>query len=158
MDDTRLVAAAMEKKELQGGIMTLDDPMSSYLDVLSFNQYVGWHDGLPEKCDRVCWEFSEDKPVFISEFGGGALQGNHGPENQRWTEEFQADLYRHSVKMLENMDGLSGCTPWILTDFRSPRRVLTDIQDGYNRKGLISDRGIRKQAFYIMQEWYGSLK
>lgn len=158
MDDTRLVAAAMEKKELQGGIMTLDDPMSSYLDVLSFNQYVGWYDGLPEKCDRVRWEFSEDKPVFISEFGGGALQGNHGPENQRWTEEFQADLYRHSVKMLENMEGLSGCTPWILTDFRSPRRVLTDIQDGYNRKGLISDRGIRKQAFYIMQEWYGSLK
>ena len=158
MDDTRLVAAAMEKKELQGGIMTLDDPMSSYLDVLSFNQYVGWYDGLPEKCDRVRWEFSEDKPVFISEFGGGALQGNHGPENQRWTEEFQADLYRHSVKMLENMEGLSGCTPWILTDFRSPRRVLTDIQDGYNRKGLISDRGIRKQAFYIMQEWYSSLK
>ena len=158
MDNTRLVAAAMEKKELSGGIMTLDDPMSSYLDVLSFNQYVGWYDGLPEKCDRVRWEFSEDKPVFISEFGGGALQGYHGPENQRWTEEFQADLYRHSVKMLENMEGLSGCTPWILTDFRSPRRVLTDIQDGYNRKGLISDRGIRKAAFYIMQEWYGSLK
>jgi beta-glucuronidase len=158
MDDTRLVAAAMEKKELPGGIMTLDDPMSEYLDVLSFNQYVGWYDGLPEKCDRVRWEFSQDKPVFISEFGGGALQGNHGPQNQRWTEEFQADLYRHSVKMLENMEGLSGCTPWILTDFRSPRRVLTDIQDGYNRKGLISDRGIRKAAFYIMQEWYESIK
>ncbi|MBR6370171.1 MAG: beta-glucuronidase [Bacteroidaceae bacterium] len=158
MDDTRLVAAAMEKKELQGGVMTLDDPMSKYLDVLSFNQYVGWYDGLPEKCDRVHWEFSEDKPVFISEFGGGALQGYHGPENQRWTEEFQADLYRHSVKMLENMEGLSGCTPWILTDFRSPRRVLTDIQDGYNRKGLISDRGIRKAAFYIMKDWYGSFK
>lgn len=158
LDNTRLVAAAMEKKELAGGILTLDDPMAEVLDVLSFNQYVGWYDGLPEKCDRVRWEFTIDKPVFISEFGGGALQGNHGPANQRWTEEFQEDLYRHSVTMLENMDGLSGCTPWILTDFRSPRRVLTDVQDGFNRKGLISDRGIRKKAFFIMQEWYDKIK
>ena len=158
LDDTRLVAAAMEKKELPGGIMTLDDPMADYLDVLSFNQYVGWYDGLPEKCDRVRWEFTQDKPVFISEFGGGALQGLHGPKNQRWTEEFQEDLYRHSVTMLENMDGLSGCTPWILTDFRSPRRVLTDVQDGFNRKGLISNRGIRKAAFYVLQEWYSKIK
>lgn len=158
MDDTRLVAAAMEKKELPGGIMTLDDPMAEYLDVLSFNQYVGWYDGLPEKCDRVRWEFKQDKPVFISEFGGGALQGYHGPANQRFTEEFQEELYRHSVTMLENMEGLSGCTPWILTDFRSPRRVLDDIQDGFNRKGLISERGIRKSAFYVMKEWYGKIK
>ncbi len=134
--------------------MTLDDPLAQYLDVLSFNQYVGWYDGLPEKCDRVRWTFTQDKPVFISEFGGGALQGYHGPSNQRFTEEFQEDLYRHSVTMLENMEGLSGCTPWILTDFRSPRRVLTDIQDGFNRKGLISDKGIRKAAFYVMSDWY----
>jgi len=156
LDPTRLVAAAMEKKELPGGIMTLDDPMADRLDVLSFNQYVGWYDGLPEKCDRVQWQFTQDKPVFISEFGGGALQGYHGPANQRFTEEFQEDLYRRSVEMLEKMDGLSGCTPWILTDFRSPRRVLTDIQDGFNRKGLISDKGIRKAAFYVMQQWYAA--
>jgi len=148
----------MEKRELPGGIMTLDDPIADYLDVLSFNQYVGWYDGLPEKCDRVRWEFQHDKPVFISEFGGGALQGNHGPANHRWTEEFQADLYHHSIGMLEKMEGLSGCTPWILTDFRSPRRVLAGIQDGFNRKGLISNRGIKKAAFYVMQEWYESLK
>ena len=158
LDPTRLVAAAMEKKELPGGIMTLDDPMADKLDVLSFNQYVGWYDGLPEKCDRVVWQFSQDKPVFISEFGGGALQGYHGPANQRFTEEFQEDLYRHSVGMLEKMEGLSGCSPWILTDFRSPRRVLVDIQDGFNRKGLISDKGIRKAAFYVMQEWYARKK
>lgn len=157
LDPTRLLAAAMEKKELPGGVMTLDDPLAEYLDVLSFNQYVGWYDGLPEKCDRVRWEFTQDKPVFISEFGGGALQGYHGPANQRFTEEFQEELYRHSVTMLENMEGLSGCTPWILTDFRSPRRVLTDMQDGFNRKGLISDKGIRKAAFYIMRDWYSKI-
>ncbi len=154
LDNTRLVAAAMEKKEMSNGVMTLDDPMADYLDVLSFNQYVGWYDGLPEKCDRVNWTFTHDKPVFISEFGGGALQGYHGAVNQRFTEEFQEDLYKHSVGMLERMEGLAGCSPWILMDFRSPRRLMVDMQDGFNRKGLISDQGIKKSAFYVMQEWY----
>jgi beta-glucuronidase len=39
-------------------------------------------------------------------------------------------------------------------DFRSPRRPLAGIQDYYNRKGLISDRGQRKQAFYVLQKFY----
>ena len=52
----------------------------------AFNQYVGWYDGLPEKCGKVTWEIPYDKPVFISEFGGDARQGFHGPKNQRWTE------------------------------------------------------------------------
>ena len=156
-DDTRLISMAMEVTSASNYHNRLSDNMNAYVDVVSFNQYVGWYDGLPEKCDRVRWEFTQDKPVFISEFGGGALQGYHGPANQRFTEEFQEELYRHSVTMLENMEGLSGCTPWILTDFRSPRRVLTDMQDGFNRKGLISDKGIRKAAFYIMRDWYSKI-
>ncbi|MDD2525562.1 MAG: beta-glucuronidase, partial [Bacteroidales bacterium] len=59
-----------------------------------------------------------------------------------------------SIGMLERMEGLAGCTPWILTDFRSPRRLMVDMQDGFNRKGLISDKGIKKSAFYVMQAWY----
>jgi len=47
--------------------------------------------------------------------------------------------------------------PWILTDFRSPRRPLPRIQDFYNRKGLISSRGERKQAFYVLQRFYRDL-
>ena len=56
--------------------------------------------------------------------------------------------------MLEKIDGLSGTTPWILKDFRSPRRVLPDVQDYYNRKGLVSDKGEKKKAFYVLKQWY----
>jgi len=56
--------------------------------------------------------------------------------------------------MLDKIEGLSGTTPWILKDFRSPRRVLPGIQDYYNRKGLFSDKGEKKKAFYVLQEWY----
>ena len=42
-------------------------------------------------------------------------------------------------------------------DFRSPRRPLPGIQDFHNRKGLISDRGEKKKAFYVMQQYYREL-
>jgi beta-glucuronidase len=32
--------------------------------------------------------------------------------------------------------------------------VLPDIQQYYNRKGLVSDAGEKKKAFYVLQEWY----
>ena len=56
--------------------------------------------------------------------------------------------------MLNKVEKLQGMSPWILVDFRSPRRVLPKIQDGWNRKGLISDSGIKKKAFFVLQEFY----
>ena len=91
---------------------------------------------------------------IVSEFGGGAKYGYHGAKNQRWTEEFQENLYRENTAMLDKIDGLAGTTPWILKDFRSPRRVLPGIQDYYNRKGLYSDKGEKKLAFYVLKQWY----
>ena len=42
----------------------------------------------------------------------------------------------------------------MLADFRSPRRHLTGIQDDFNRKGLVSERGIKKKAFYVLRHYY----
>lgn len=158
MDNTRLVAAAMEKEEFAPNQLTVRDPLGEKLDLLSFNQYVGWYDGRWEKCDRVNWSFEIKKPVFISEFGGGARYGYHGKDTDMFTEEYMEKLYEKSIEMLKRIDGLAGTTPWILKDFRSPRRHLPDIQDGFNRKGLISDKGERKKAFYVMQKWYKEIE
>jgi len=158
LDPVRLVGAAMEKEEVKPGLMTVNDPLSKVMDVLSFNQYVGWYDGLPEKCDRVNWTFSEQKPVIISEFGGDALYGMRGGLTDRFSEDYQEDLYIRSVNMLKRIPGLAGTTPWILKDFRSPRRQLRDIQDDFNRKGLVSDKGQKKKAFFVMKKWYEELK
>ena len=56
--------------------------------------------------------------------------------------------------MLNRIPQLSGMSPWILMDFRSPNRVLTGVQDEFNRKGLISDQGQKKMAFYVLQKAY----
>ncbi len=158
LDPVRLVGAAMEKEALKPGLMTVNDELSKVMDVLSFNEYVGWYDGLPEKCDRVNWTFAEQKPIIISEFGGCALYGLKGGKTDRFSEDYQEDLYIRSVNMLKRIPGLAGTTPWILKDFRSPRRQLRDLQDDFNRKGLVSDKGEKKRAFFVMKKWYDELK
>jgi beta-glucuronidase len=154
LDNTRLVAAAMEKEELSRNQLTVHDPLGNVLDLISFNQYVGWYDGNWEKCDLVNWTFDINKPVFVSEFGGGARYGLHGSDKELFTEEYQEKLYEKNIEMLKRIKGLAGTTPWILKDFRSPRRHLPEIQDEFNRKGLVSDQGQRKKAFFVLQKWY----
>jgi beta-glucuronidase len=152
-DSTRLISMAMEVTGASNYVNRLQDNMHELVDVVSFNQYIGWYRDVND-APKMRWEIPYDKPVIISEFGGGAKYSLHGAKNQRWTEEFQENLYRENLAMLDKIDGLSGTTPWILKDFRSPRRVLTGIQDYYNRKGLVSDKGERKKAWYVLKEWY----
>jgi len=157
LDPTRLLTAANERHYADPNTQLIDDPLGEYLDVLGCNEYVGWYDGLPEKADRLEWKITYNKPLIISEFGGDALFGYHRDAGVRWTEEYQKNLYEHQLGMLKKIPSLRGMTPWILTDFRSPRRPLPHIQDFYNRKGLISSRGERKQAFYTLQNFYRDL-
>ncbi len=145
LDATRLISMAMEVTAANHHKNRLQDNMNQYVDVISFNQYIGWYRDVND-APKMEWEIPYDKPVIISEFGGGAKYGLHGAKNQRWTEEFQENLYRENCAMLDKIDGLAGTTPWILKDFRSPRRVLNGIQDYYNRKGLFSDDGHKKES------------
>ena len=156
LDSTRLLSAAMEKhyRDNAPNIAVVEDPLADMVDLVSFNQYIGWYDGLPAKANEVQWEIPYDKPVFISEFGGGARYGHRGDANQRWTEEYQEDLFRRTLAMLDKIDGYVGVSPWILADFRSPRRLLTGIQDEYNRKGVYSEKGEKKKAFFVLQNYY----
>ena len=153
LDSLRLISMAMEVDSASHYTNRLQDNMNQYVDVISFNQYIGWYRDVND-APKMQWEIPYNKPVIISEFGGGAKYGLHGPKNQRWTEEFQENLYRENLAMLDKIDGLAGTSPWILKDFRSPRRVLNGIQDYYNRKGLYSDQGEKKLAFYVLKQWY----
>ena len=156
LDSTRLVSAAMEvhADPADANHRIVDDPFGAYTDLLSFNQYIGWYDGLPDKLSQIRWTLGYAKPVMISEFGADALQGLHGDRLTRFSEEYQEDLYRQTLAMLQKMPQWRGTTPWILADFRSPRRPLPHVQDGWNRKGLIGENGTRKKAFYVLKDFY----
>ena len=157
LDPTRLVTAALETHHIDPNTIMVDDALGRYLDVVSCNEYIGWYDGPPGKIDRTEWKTAYDKPFLISEFGADAQAGRHGDSGAVWTEEFQADFYRRQIAMFQRVPFLSGTIAWALVDFRSPRRPLAGIQDFFNRKGLYSDRGERKAAFFILRDYYRSL-
>ena len=148
----------LNKVKGEDGVWTIEDPIISLTDILSFNLYMGWYIRMDNFGTEMNWKFEQNKPVFVSEFGGGAVAGLHGDKSEYFTEERLAYVYEENIKLLSRMPDLAGTSPWILVDFRSPRRPMNRIQDEYNRKGLISEKGQKKDAFYIMQAWYESMK
>ncbi|WP_210519254.1 glycoside hydrolase family 2 protein [Hymenobacter terricola] len=154
LDDTRLIAAALELHR-DGSQVTVDDALGAELDLTSFNEYAGWYwsDKLSD-VPNYTFDIKYNKPVVISEFGGDALAGYHGDANTRWSEEYQEALYQNQLLMLSKIAGLRGMTPWILADFRATRRQHPVYQNGFNRKGLISSTGVKKKAFYVLQDYY----
>jgi beta-glucuronidase len=161
-DTTRLVTAALLPHWIDNyKKIVLDDPLGQYLDVIGLNQYQGWYGGAPEDLRTMIWEDPTGKPVIASEFGAGAKAGLHRKtraesENAKFTEEYQARVYREQIAALHKLPFLAGMTPWVLMDFRSPTRLLPGIQDNFNRKGLVSDQGQKKEAFTVLEDFYKS--
>jgi beta-glucuronidase len=153
LDPTRLITAALLVRA-EGHTKIVDDKLGEALDVIGTNEYIGWYEQKPETADITDWRIAYQKPMIMSEFGGDAKAGLHGGDEERWTEEYQANIYRHQLGMLNRIPQLRGMSPWILMDFRSPNRPLVGIQDEFNRKGLISDQGQKKAAFFILQKAY----
>jgi beta-glucuronidase len=158
LDPTRLVSAALlvKRTTIDGADVTvIDDPLMNKLDVLAVNTYAGWYgndtlDALPD----LRWSLPTDRPLILSEFGADALAGHHDAARRKFSEEFQAEYYRKTLAMAERIPTLRGMSPWILKDFQSPRREHPVYQNGWNRKGLLSETGVRKEAFGVLADYY----
>ncbi|UAK26773.1 beta galactosidase jelly roll domain-containing protein [Sphingomonas nostoxanthinifaciens] len=160
LDGTRLVGAALLTERGEAGghpLMTMNDPLADHLDVMGINTYNGWYtaDRLADVPD-IAWRLPADKPLIFSELGADAKAGFHdlraGP--QKSSEEFQRDYYRATLAMAAKIPTLRGMSPWILKDFRSPRRQ-NQFEQGWNRKGLESETGQHKLAFDVLADFYG---
>jgi beta-glucuronidase len=166
LDPTRLVSAALlvEREKGHGGesgaddggnVIAIKDPLADKLDVLAVNTYAGWYgndtlDTLP----ALKWNVPADRPLILSEFGADALAGYRNDGMRKFTEQYQAEYYRKTLAMADRIPTLRGMSPWILKDFRSPRREHPVFQNGWNRKGLVSETGERKQAFGVLADYY----
>jgi beta-glucuronidase len=155
LDETRLVSAACLIKHEK---LLIQDRLTDVLDVIGINEYYGWYDPDFEKLPQILDNSKPDKPVLICEFGGGARLGQRGSADDLFTEDKQKRLYEQQVETFKKRVYIAGTTPWILYDFRCPRR-LNRYQEGFNRKGLIdADHTTKKPAFFVMQKFYSETR
>lgn len=63
-DPVRLVSAALERHVKPGSrnVQIIEDPMQDYVDVISFNQYLGWYSEAPAQIKDNEYEISYNKP------------------------------------------------------------------------------------------------
>ncbi|GAA4341799.1 glycoside hydrolase family 2 protein [Flaviaesturariibacter amylovorans] len=154
LDSSRLISAALEVHMINGK-HTIDDPLGAETDIVAVNEYLGWYGGLPSDARKAVWDVRYAKPLFFSETGAEALHGFHGDSLTRWSEEYQEWFYREQVAMMKRMPPqYVGISPWILNDFRSPRRNHPVYQEGWNNKGLYDQKGRKKKAFYVLKAYY----
>ena len=162
IDSTRLITAAFDlvRFNKEQGVFVMNDPFIQQLDVVAVNKYMGWYHQWPVTPDKAVWDVAKGQPLIISEFGGEALYGKTGTPDlvSSWSEDYQATLYRDNLEMFKNIPNLRGTSPWVLFDFRSPFRFHPTNQQDWNRKGLVSDQGFRKKAWYIMNDYYKNIK
>ena len=126
--------------------------LADCVDVVAFNEYYGWYYRDYGGLTRILDNTHLDKPMVISETGAGSVPGHHGGDEELFTEEHQAKMYRYQFALSDGR--VQGIFPWVLYDFRSPVR-LHPFQDQHNRKGLIAfDKAHRKQAFRVVQTYY----
>jgi beta-glucuronidase len=156
LDPARLVTIAMNNVKYDDASVTISDSISKSLDLISINEYLGWYNPWGTKAGRKNWISGFNKPIVISEFGAEALYGNHGPSDvaSSWSEEYQEQVYKDQVSMFKTMPELRGTCAWLLADYRSPKRMHQAFQNGWNRKGLLSDQGFRKKAWYVLANYY----
>jgi beta-glucuronidase len=158
LDDTRLNTAVICTQGYANNSFDVWDTLYNYYDVISVNEYIGWYVPWQGKPEEVKWKLvNNEKPVLISEFGGEALYGsNYGPKDEAayWSEEYQEQIYKDQVTLFGTVPNLCGVCPWLLVDYRSLGRMHPVYQSGWNRKGLLSERGDKKKAWYIMKDYF----
>jgi beta-glucuronidase len=161
LDSTRLITHVINNQGYKNNTFSVLDTLYRHSDIISLNEYIGWYVPWQGRPTEAKWELvCPDKPVFISEFGGEALYGSkHGPTDEAafWTEEYQEQIYADQIKMFKTIPNLSGVCPWLLFDYRSMGR-MHPFQNGYNRKGLLSEKGEKKKAWYVMRRYFESVR
>jgi len=160
-DSTRLVATVICSQGYSNNTFDIWDPLYKHFDVLAVNEYLGWYVPWQGKPRDVKWKLvCNDKPLLITEFGGEARYGsNFGPKDEAdsWREEYQEQIFKDQIEMFGTTPNLAGICPWLLVDYRSLGRMHPLKQGGWNRKGLLSENGDKKKAWYVLKAYYDGI-
>ncbi len=161
LDSSRLITSVLSNQGYKDNAFTVWDTICRQVDIIAVNEYLGWYVPWQGKPSDTKWNFVVEKPLIISEFGGEAKYGsNYGPKDEAnsWSEEYQELVYKDQIEMFRQTPNLVGVSPWLLVDYRSLGRMHPVYQNGYNRKGLLSEFGEKKKAWFVLKHYYETIK
>jgi beta-glucuronidase len=147
-----------------GGL--LKDRCSHPVDVIGINNYAGWYFGKTDYMLATVKRYRKyypNKPMFLSEFGAGAVPGlridnprEEGMFGHSYSEDFQAWFIKRFLDLGEKSGELVGYMPWVLSDFRMQWTTgkSKKTPPGFNMKGLTSYKREKKEAFFVLRDFY----
>ncbi|MFX1596355.1 MAG: glycoside hydrolase family 2 protein [Promethearchaeota archaeon] len=144
LDDTRIITCISRK--------LIPDLTRKYVDVATINTYFGWYYG-HEKMISLILDIIRtpafNKPWIYTEFGAGAKYGFHAAWNKqiKYSEEKQLNLIDFTIRTINSKEYFAGWFIWIYRDFKSPIKT-NQFQQGFNRKGIISEVKNEKKLIY----------
>ena len=129
-------------------------------DIICINHYSGWYGGGISNWDNMVESHINrrnelgfaNKPIIYSEFGGAALYGHHTFDNIKWTEEYQADIFRHCLELFHSTPEVAGWYVWQFCDMRTCREMGNDRARGFNNKGILNEYRKPKMSYHVIKE------
>ncbi len=136
-----------------------EDLSLKYFDIVCINRYFGWYsfqgrldDALKElnkNLDYVNKKYN--KPILVTEFGADAIAGYHYDPAIMFSEEYQKELIKGYIEVIESKDYTIGEHIWTFADFKTQEEVKRVI---LNHKGVFTrDRQPKLAAHYLKELW-----
>jgi beta-glucuronidase len=153
LDGSRPVTFASNKAQ--------SDRCLDLVDIVSWNRYTGWYNGRPEQVeddlkDLLKWLNSDasggkNKPVIMSEFGGGAIPGYRRPHHAKWTEQYQAEVLDHQLGVYLHHPQVVGATIWQFCDCRVTFGHFNGRPRTMNNKGTVDEFRLPKASYEVVK-------
>ena len=133
-------------------------------DVVSINIYPQWYynGSVRESMDKKLREIEAgggaDKPLIVSEIGGGAIYGYHDPIGEsKWSEERQCTILRDQISAVLSHPDCSGIFIWQFADVRVDESWAMSRPRTHNNKGVVNEYRQPKMAYQLVKELFRKL-
>jgi len=127
-------------------------------ELVGYNKYYAWYRDELEDVDKNLRSlvertlaFDPDKPLILSEYGGGAdpRLRTYNPTRFDFSVEYQFLLHKAYMKAILEIPEIVGANVWNFADFQVEHRK--DAVPHINSKGIVSADRKKKDAYYLYQ-------
>ena len=146
----------------------LNDICFEFSDIISLNMYYGWYDqttiGNAPDWEGFLENFRAHReslglshvPVIMSEFGAGALYGyRNGFDTVFWSEEYQMEILKHSLKLFHDDPMIEGFYIWQFANIRTSAGLAwRDRARCFNNKGILDEYRNPKLSYSEVKKLY----